>query len=79
LLRPVEGGIEVDLRALEYDHAVAVRTMREKKLPEGYAQCLETGLWPNMDVMPAAERGKAGVPIDAGTLLWPDRVPAAAE
>lgn len=79
LLRPVEGGIEVELCALEYDHAAAVRTMREKKLPEGYAQCLETGLWPNMDVMPAAEREKAGMPIDAGTLLWPDTASAAAE
>lgn len=79
LLHPVEDGLSIEIRALDYDHATAVHAMREKKLPEGYARCLETGLWPNMDVMPAAERDKAGKPIKAETLFWPDSVSAAAE
>lgn len=79
LLTPVAGGIEVSLRALDYDHAAAASDMRARKLPEGYAACLETGLWPNMDVMPAAEREKAGDPLEPGRIFWPDVVPAAAD
>ncbi|MBO6519165.1 MAG: metallophosphoesterase family protein [Rhodospirillales bacterium] len=79
VLCPVDGGLNIELCALDYDHAAAARAMREKKLPEGYARCLETGLWPNMDVMPAAEREKAGKPIAPETLFWQGAVTAAAE
>lgn len=66
-----EGGIAVTLHALSYDHSDAAAAMREKGLPEGYAACLESGLWPNMDVMPRAERAKAGQPIEPAAVLWP--------
>jgi len=79
LLNKAEDGIAVEIRALDYDHIAAAGAMRDKGLPEGYAVCMETGLWPNMDVMPAGEREKAGQPIRAGTLLWPDAVQTAAE
>jgi len=79
LLRQTDDGIAVEIRALDYDHAAAAAAMRAKGLPDGYADCLETGLWPNMDVMPAAERKKAARPIDPGTVIWPVAVSAAAE
>lgn len=79
LLTPADGGIDVGIHALDYDHAGAARAMRAHRLPEGYASCLETGLWPNMDVMPPAEREKAAVAIEPQHLFWADRVPAAAD
>lgn len=79
VLRTTDQGIEIEICPFEYDHAAAARAMRDRKLPEGYASCLETGLWPNMDVMPQAERKRAGQPLAAGTLLWPRHVTAAAE
>ncbi len=79
LLRPTGGGIEIEICALAYDHAAAVTAMRERKLPEGYAACMETGLWPNMDVMPDDERLKAGQPITPGITFWPSAAVAAAD
>ena len=45
--------------------------MRAAGLPVGYADALETGLWPSLDVLPPAERAAAGRPIEAGAVLWP--------
>jgi len=70
LIREDAAGIRVEIRPLAYDHAAAAASMRAKKMPTGYAGCLEDGLWPNMDVMPEAERIKAGQPIAGGTLVW---------
>lgn len=79
ILRPTGGGVAIDICALDYNHAAAAAAMRGKGLPEGYAACLETGLWPNMDVMPVGERAKAGVAIAGGTVFWPTDATAAAE
>lgn len=79
LLNTVDGGLEISVCGLDYDYAAAARAMRTRKLPEGYAACLETGLWPNMDVMPPDERHKAGKPIQPVDIFWPDAVPAAAD
>lgn len=43
-----------------YDHRKAAAKMRANGLPEGYADCLETGLWPTLDVLLATERAAAG-------------------
>ncbi len=79
LLSETDGGIAVTLHALDYDHAAAAQAMRDNGLPEGYASCLETGLWPNMDVMPAAERVHVGAPLKPGTTIWPGPARNAAE
>ena len=50
-----------DLRPLDYDHAGAAAKMRARGLPEAYAEALEGGLWPDMDVLPAVERAREGV------------------
>ncbi len=72
-------GIEIEHAALDYDHAAAAAAMRADKLPEGYATCLETGLWPNMDVMPDAERGKVGHALAPSRVFWPAAKRTAAE
>jgi predicted phosphodiesterase len=45
---------------LNYDQHNAQRAMHHNKLPEAYSQSLETGLWPNMDVLPSAEKNAQG-------------------
>jgi len=79
VIRPVGNDIEIEICPLEYDHAAAASSMRDKKLPEGYAKCMENGLWPNMDVMPEAEHANAGKAITPSTFLWQGRQQVAAE
>jgi len=76
LLRPEAGGISVEQRPLEYDHATAAARMQAAGLPEGYASALATGLWPSCDVLPPDECAERGKPLQAGTVFWPG--PAAA-
>lgn len=71
VLRPEGGDIAVEHRSFEYDYAAQARKMRERGLPEGYARGLETGLWPNLDILPAAERLRTGLPISATSIRWP--------
>ncbi len=71
LLEEMPDGIRVSHRPLTYDHQGAARAMRANGLPESYARCLEDGLWPNMDVMPADERAKRGRPLAETVHDWP--------
>ncbi len=59
-----------DLRPLDYDHASTAAKMRARGLPEAYAEALETGLWPGMDELPAAERARKGVAISPRRVIW---------
>lgn len=79
MIRPNNDDIEIEICSLEYDHAAAAASMRAKRLPEGYAKCMEDGLWPNMDVMPEIEHAKAGALIAPGTFLWSGQQQVAAE
>lgn len=64
LLAPREdGGLEVEHRPLDYDHAAAAAAMRAAGLAEGYAAALGDGLWPSCDVLPEAERSARGKPM----------------
>jgi len=71
LIEACEGGLKVSLKALTYDHATAARRMRAAGLANGYAACLESGLWPSLDVLPAAERRRTGQPLAEREILWP--------
>ncbi|HMK68269.1 MAG TPA: radical SAM protein, partial [Stellaceae bacterium] len=71
LLAPTEEGLRIEHRALAYDHRTAAAKMRSAGLPPGYADALETGFWPSLDVLPAAEIAATGKSIEPGTLLWP--------
>ncbi|MHC8508954.1 MAG: metallophosphoesterase family protein [Rhodospirillales bacterium] len=46
--------------ALEYDHTGAAAAIRAAGLPEAYAGTLGSGLWPSLEVLPPAERGRTG-------------------
>ncbi len=78
LLHPHENGISIDLHALHYDHAGAAAAIRAAGLPTAYAEALETGFWPNDDIMPDADRHRRGVALTEQTLLWSPSCQAAA-
>jgi hypothetical protein len=44
--------------------------MRARGLPPGYAEALETGLWPSCDVLPATELMGRGAALAPDGLLW---------
>ena len=79
VLHPEDGGIWIEHRALDYDHTGAAEDMRRLGLPSGYADCIETGLWPNLDVMPELEKTKSGAELSERTVIWSRPVMAAAE
>ncbi|MDB5365552.1 MAG: Radical domain protein [Rhodospirillales bacterium] len=62
-LTPQGEGIEIETIALDYDPAPAAARMRQAALPEAYAEALTSGLWPSLDILPAAERAATGHPI----------------
>jgi predicted phosphodiesterase/pyruvate-formate lyase-activating enzyme len=64
-----DGALCVELVPLDYDFRAAAAAMRAAKLPEGDALAVETGIWPSHDVLPAPERLRTGVPVEAG-LPW---------
>lgn len=68
----VPSGHDIDVRSmsLQYDAGSAAHKMRERGLPLGYAEALETGLWPSCDVLPAAELAQRGEALAPDRLLW---------
>ena len=60
------GEIAIEHCALDYDHAAAAAAMRAARLPEVYAKALETGLWADCDILPAAERKAQGKTLSPG-------------
>lgn len=62
LLDEIDSGLRVSWHRLEYDHAAS----RDSTVAAGmleYGQALEDGLWPSLDVLPAAERAQRGQPL----------------
>lgn len=70
VLSPIPDGIVIETRALDYDFRAAAAAMRRRGLPAGYADALETGLWPSLDVLPAAERAETGRPLASSRVAW---------
>src|SRR5262249_29517598 len=66
------GGVSIKHRGLVYDHMTAAAKMRCAGLPEEYAGALETGLWPNCDVLPWKETRERGVALEESQVLWRD-------
>ncbi len=71
VLTPIDGGLRVAHRALDYDHPAAAAAMARAGLPADYREALSTGLWPNCDVLPYREIRESGVAIAPGTVEWP--------
>ncbi len=79
VLTPAAGGIDIALYPLDYDHRAAARALRNQSPDLPYAKTMEDGLWPNMAVMPEAERRLQGRPLAPKPVHWPGRPLAAAE
>jgi len=69
LLSETANGLMLTHHRLPYDHQKSASRMRQEGLVEGYAKALECGLWPSLDVLPAAERALGGNPSSLPTLL----------
>lgn len=64
LLEPMgQGHLRVHLERLVYPWSEALTRMRAEGLDTPYATCLGSGLWPSLDVLPAAERSLTGQPL----------------
>ncbi len=79
VITPGPDGLDITLHELDYDHETAARAMRAALPDLPYAETLSSGLWPNMAVLPEAERGLRGRALAAGTVHWPNKASAAAE
>jgi predicted phosphodiesterase len=71
IITPIEQGLEIQHRAISYDHVAAADKMHAAGLPKEYAIALETGLWPNCNILPATEVREKGVPFREGSIFWP--------
>jgi len=79
ILTSDEGGISITLHGLDYDYDRAAKAIRAVNPDLPYAQTLEDGLWPNMAVLPGAERKRCGIALKPAPVHWPNRLIAAAE
>jgi predicted phosphodiesterase len=70
VLVTLDSSIRVEHHALDYDHRAAAAKMRLRGLPEGYADALESGIWPNCDILPPTELTASGRSIDPGAVIW---------
>ena len=68
-----DGAVRLATHRLSYDHRGAAAHLRKWGIADGYARALLTGLWPSLDVFPAAERALTGVRLEERELrLAPD-------
>ena len=68
LLNPTDQGIRATWHRLVYPHAAASTAMRQAGLSAGYADCLENGRWPSLDVLPDTERRRSGQRLNPAPL-----------
>jgi predicted phosphodiesterase len=73
LVSETPAGLNLERRALSYDHAGAQAAMRRAGLPESYLEALASGIWPSVDVLPNRERQETGRPIGEASTSWPAR------
>ncbi len=69
LLVPEGVKLRCSWQRLSYPFERTVEQMHAAKLTGSYADTLQSGLWPSMDVLPAAEKARQGKP-----LVMPDLV-----
>lgn len=56
---------------LEYDYKSAAKIMIQNNLHE-YAETIQRGLWPSLDVLPKEERAKTGVACQEEIIVFPN-------
>ena len=67
ILTPMDSTLEFRHHAFTYDATGTAQKIHHEDLPTGYADCLENGLWPSLEVLPEAERSATGQAIDLST------------
>lgn len=72
LIEARDSALEIGWQRLDYDHAASQASTRAAGMTE-YAEALVSGLWPSLDILPAAERARAGRPLDLPPLRIPLR------
>ncbi|MCD6188487.1 MAG: metallophosphoesterase family protein [Desulfuromusa sp.] len=70
LISSEEERIHFSWQRLRYAAELTHRNMCAAGLKAGYAETLLSGLWPSMDVLPAAERARRGEPIAMRPLVY---------
>jgi hypothetical protein len=74
-----QSGIFITHRALEYDYQSAATKMRLAHLPEEYANALETGFWPSLDILPEKEIRHRGTRLEERSVFWPALISSSSE
>lgn len=69
-ITPENRTLTVQIEALQFDASSAANAMRKARLADAYADALETGLWPNMDVLPDHERAQQGIELKEKNIIW---------
>jgi predicted phosphodiesterase len=77
VLTPHGDGFSITPMPLAFDHGAAAFAMRAAGLAEDYAGAIETGVWPNFDILPLAERAATAMPLAPATVAVPGDAPAA--
>ncbi len=70
LIDPLDDALEISWHRLEYDYSASRESTRAAGMRE-YADALASGVWPSLDILPAAERAHTGMPLDLPTLRIP--------
>ena len=78
LVHVEQGDLVLSTHRLAYDHIGAAAALRRSGHADGYARTLITGVWPSLDILPAAERAATGRRLAPRTLRVRLRAPAAA-
>ncbi len=67
----VDDELHLATHRLGYDHTTAAQLVRRSGHADPYADALETGLWPSLDVLPERERSVTGQPLREVTVTLP--------
>jgi len=72
LLEPYEQGIRASWHRLVYDYRHCQQQMLAAGLTD-YADCIISGLWPSMDILPGPELSQQGVVLNPPSLIYQTR------
>lgn len=70
ILSPMVHGVRFEHVPLDYDSKATAAKMRERGLSSAYADALETGHWPSLDILPETERQATGVALRPDATTW---------
>ena len=62
ILEDTQKELKFTHKPLEYDYSKASLLMKKNNLPIEYADCLSSGLWDTMDILPTIEKQSRGIP-----------------